>query len=129
MTAPQIDIVVLEQILIVWGLIAGRTMSVLGWGQIMSRFFRRAFLDCAVAVFVVRVATWLESSEIFFVNSATNVMSACVAVTSFDSVRVWSCCISVKSAALACTACTFSAYPLVFEVLDDLQVSLNARSK
>ena len=92
-------------------------------------FIRQAFLDCAVMSFAVRVATWLKSSKIVFVNSATEVLLACVAVAIFASARVWSCCISVKISALACAACTFAAYPLVFEVLDDLQVSLNDREK
>ena len=55
-------------------------------------FFRRAFSDCAVTSFVVKVATWLESSDIFFVNSATKVLSACAAFARFDSSRVWYCC-------------------------------------
>ena len=57
----------------------------------------------------MRVATWLDSSDIVFVTSATDVLSACVAVARFASARVWSCCISVKSAALDCAACMFSA--------------------
>ena len=59
--------------------------------------------------FAVRVATWLNSSDIVFVRSTTNVMLACVAVERFASARVWSCCISVKSAALDFAACTFAA--------------------
>ena len=101
-------------------------MAVLGQGRTMSRFFRQALLDCAVASFVVRVATWLDISDIVFVNSVTDVLSACVAVARFTSARVWSCCLLVKSATLDCEACTIDAYPLVFEVLDDLLVSLNA---
>ena len=92
-------------------------------------FSRREFLDCAVASFVVRSATWLEISEIVFVNSTTEVLSACVAVARFSSATVWSCYNSVKSAALACAVCIFAAYPSVFEVLDDLCVSLKALSK
>ena len=92
-------------------------------------FFRQAFSDCDAASFAVRVATWLESSKIVFVNGTTKVMSAYVAVARFASARVWSCCILVKSSALACAACTSDAYPLVFEVIDDLQVSLNTQAK
>ena len=77
-------------------------------------FSRREFLDCAVASFAVRLATWLEISEIVFVNSTTEVLSACVAVARFSSATVWSCYNSVKSAALACGVCIFAAYPSVF---------------
>ena len=76
--------------------------------------------------FAVRVATWLDSSDIVFVNSATEVLSACVAVARFARARVWYCCILAKRAPLDCVACTFAEYPLVFEVLDDILVSLNA---
>ena len=89
-------------------------------------FFRRTFSNFAVTIFVFRVANFLKSSEILFVNSATEVLSACFAVTRFASTRVWSCCILVKSAALAYADCTCAAYTLVFEVLDDIWVSLNA---
>ena len=92
-------------------------------------FFIRAFLACDVASFVVRWAIWLDSSDIVFVISATDVLSDCVAVARFASTRVWSFCVSVKSSALAYAACMFSAYPLVFEVLDDLQVSLKDPSE
>ena len=102
-------------------------MAVLGWGQTMSRFFSQEFLACAVASFAVWVATWLDSSDIVFVSSATDVMLACVPVARFASTRVCSCCTLVKSAALACAACTFAAQPSVFQVLDDLWVSLKAR--
>ena len=71
--------------------------------------FRRLFLERAVASFAVRVLTWVESSDIVFVNSVTKVLSACVAVAIFASARVWSCCILVKSSALACAARTFAA--------------------
>ena len=104
-------------------------MDVLGRGRMMYLFFRRAFLDCGIASFAVRVATCLENSKIVFVNSAAEVLLACVAVARFASARVWPCCISVKSAALTCVAFTFSEYPLVFKVLADLWVSLNARAK
>ena len=86
-------------------------------------------MECFVASFAVRIETWVESSAILFVNSATDVLSACVVVEIFASARVWSCCILVNRAALACADFTFAAYPLVFEVLDDLQVSLNALAK
>ena len=86
-------------------------------------------MDCDVASFAVMVATWLDSSEIVFVSRATEVLSSCVAVARFASSRVWSYCISVKSATLACAACTFAAYPLVFEVFDDLWVSLKDQTK
>ena len=126
MPAPRIDIAVLEQIIIGLGLIVGRTMFVL---EQFSDVFRRAFSECAVASFAVRIATWIESSEIAFVNSVTEVLPACVAVARFSRARVWSCCILVKIAALACLACTFAAYPSVFEVLDDIQFYLNALAK
>ena len=89
-------------------------------------FFRRAFSVCAVACFGVRVANWPKSSDIVFVNSATEVLSACVAVAIFSSANMWSCCILVKSTELACAVCKFAAYLSVFEVLDDLWVSLKA---
>ena len=94
-----------------------------------TNFSRRAFSDCAIVSFAVRVATWIDISEIVFVNSATEVVSACVAIAIFDSARVWSCYILAKIAALVCVACTFDTYTLVFEVLDDLQVSLKAWAK
>ena len=78
MPATQVDITVPEQILS-------------DWAKQCPDFFRREFLDCAVVSFALRVATWLDSSEIFFVSSATEVMSACVAVVRFASARVWSC--------------------------------------
>ena len=129
MPALRIDIVVPEQIFIGWSLINGRTMSVLSCGQTVSRFFRRAFLECAVDSFTVRVATWVDISDIVFVNIATEVLSDCVAVARFASTRVWSYCILVNSTALDCDDFTFSAYPLVFRVLDDLWVTLNALAK
>ena len=92
-------------------------------------FSSQAFLDCAVASFTVRLATWLDSSDIVFVSSKTDVMSDCVAFARFASARVWSCCISVKSSALACAACMFAAHPLVFEVLEDLRVSFKDIAK
>ena len=95
----------------------------------MSRSFRRAVSDCAVASFAGRVATWLDISKIIFVNRATEVLSACVSVARFTNARVWSYCISVKSTALACAACTFAEYPAFLEVLDDLWVYLKARAK
>ena len=98
-------------------------------GRARFRFFSGAFSDCAVASFADRVATWLDSSEIVFVSSATNVLLAYVSVAIFASARVWSCCILVKSAAMTCAACTFAAYPSVFKFLDDLQVTLKARAK
>ena len=69
---------------------------------------------------MVRLATWVESPDIVFVNSATDVLLACVAVVRFGSARVWSCFMSVNSAALNFADCTFAVYPSVFEVLDDL---------
>ena len=85
------------------------------------------FSNCAVASFAVRVATWLDSSEIVFVTIVTKVMLACVAVERFARARVWYCCILVKSAALACVMYTFATFPSVFEVLDDILVLLKAR--
>ena len=126
MPAPRIDIAVLEQIIIGLGLIVGRTISVL---EQFSDVFRRAFSECAVASFAVRIATWIESSEIAFVNSTTKVLSACVAIARFASASVWSLCILVKSATLACAGCTFAAYPLVFEVMHYISVSFIALVK
>ena len=91
--------------------------------------FQTFFLECAVLSFAVRVETWVESSVIVFVNSATQVLLACVTVSIFTSTRVWFYCISVNSAALTCEDCTFDAYPLVFKVLNDLWVFLNDLAK
>ena len=74
----------------------------------------------------MRVVTWFDSSAIVFVNSATNVLSSCVAVARFSSAMVWSWYISVNNDALVCVDCTLAAYPSVFEVLDYLWFSLNA---
>ena len=75
----------------------------------MSLFFTQAFLACDVASFAVRVATWLDSSDIIFVSSVNVVLLACVAVARFFSARVWSYCILVKIAALDFASCTFAA--------------------
>ena len=91
--------------------------------------FRRAFADYAVVDFAVRVVTWLEILEIVFFNSATENVSSCVAIAIFASARVWSCCILVKIAALACADFTLASYPSVFKVMDDIQVSLNTLAK
>ena len=77
----------------------------------------------------MRVETWVESSVIFFVNSSNDVLSACVAVAIFANAMVWSQCILVNNAALACTDCTLAEYASVLEVLDDLRVYLNALAK
>ena len=69
------------------------------------------------------------SSVIVLVKSTTDVLSACVVVAIFANAIMWSCCISVNNAALACADCTLAAYPLVFQVLEDLRVSLNALVK
>ena len=127
--ALQVYIAVPENILIRWGLITGRTMSVLGWGRTMSQFFRRAFSECTVAGFMVRLDTWVGSSLIVLVNSKSKFLPDCVTVAIFASTRVWSCYISVNSAACACADCTFSTYPLFFEVLYYLRVSLNALAR
>ena len=74
----------------------------------------------------VRVSTLLESSNIVFVNSTTEVQSDWVAVVIFASARVYYCCIWVKIAALPCVACTFAAYTLFLDVLDNLWNSLKA---
>ena len=92
-------------------------------------FFIRAFLACAVASFSVSSATWLDSSGIVSVISATDVLLACVAVAIFASVRVWSCCILVNSSSFAFAACTCATYPSVLEILEALLVSLKAQSK
>ena len=92
-------------------------------------FSIRAFSACNVASFAVISATWPDSSEIVYVSSATDVLSACVAVTRFASARVCSCCILVKISRFACAACTCAMYPLVLEVLEDLLVSLKDRAK
>ena len=91
--------------------------------------FIQVFSDCAIASFAVRVVTWDDSSANVFVNSATDVLLDCVLIARFASYMVWSCCISVKNAVLACADCTLAAYPLVFEVLDDLCVYLNTLAK
>ena len=91
--------------------------------------FIHAFLACAMASFAVSSATWLESSEIVFVSSANNVLSAYVAVVRFASARVYSCLISVNSYAFACASYMYAIYPLVLEFLEDLLISLKARSK
>ena len=105
----------------------------MGWdpyiGRTMSWFLRQALSDCSIARFAVRVATWVDISAIIFINIATGVLSACVDVARFTSAMVWSCCISLNNTALACADFTLSAYPLVFEVLEDLFVSLNAIGK
>ena len=92
-------------------------------------FFIRAFSACAVASFDLISAIWLEISEIVFVSSATDVLSASVAVARLASARVWSYCILVNSSSYACAACTCTTYPSVLEVLEDLLVSLKARAK
>ena len=51
-----------------------------------TNFFIRAFLECDVASFAVRVDN--DISAIVFVNSATKVLSVCVAVAIFASARV-----------------------------------------
>ena len=91
--------------------------------------FIQAFLAYVVASLEVRWATWLDISDIVFVRITTDVLSTCVAVAIFASARVWSCCISVRSSALACAACTCAAQPSIFEVLEDLWVSLKTRAK
>ena len=92
-------------------------------------FFILSFLACAVASFSVSSATWLDSSKIVFVSSATDVVLACAEVARFASARVWSCCISVNSSAFACAACTCDTHSSVLEVLEDLLVSLKAQAK
>ena len=57
--------------------------------------FRRAFYDCSVASFAVRVVTWVDRSAIVFINSATDFLLACVAVARFAIAMMWSCYISV----------------------------------
>ena len=42
---------------------------------------------------------------------------------------MWSCFIYVNNAALACADYALAAYPLVFEVLEDLNVSLKDLAK
>ena len=91
--------------------------------------FRQVFSDYAVASFAVGVFTSDDSFAIAFVNSATNVISACVAVVRFASAMVWSCCILVNNAALVSAYFTLAAYPLVLEVLYYLWISLNALLK
>ena len=72
----------------------------------------------------MRLEAWVEGSAIVFVNNETNVLLDCVAVAIFVSAKVWSCCILVNNDALDFADCTFASYPLVFEVLGDLRVSL-----
>ena len=66
---------------------------------------------------------------IVFINSATNVLLACVVVAIFASAMVCSCCISVNNAALNFVDCTLDVYPSVFEVIEDLRVYSNALAK
>ena len=73
--------------------------------------------------------TWDDISAIVFINSTTDVLSACVSVVRFFSATVWSCCILVNNATLACVYCTFDAYPSLFEILNDIRVSLNALAR
>ena len=99
------------------------------WPNNVQIFWEGRFVITPVTSFAGRVATWVESSAIVFVNIVTNVLSACVAVARFTSAMVWSCCISVNNAALACVDFTLAAYPSVSEVLEDLRVSLNTLVK
>ena len=92
-------------------------------------FFIRVFSACNLASFAVSSATWLDSSEIVFVSSATDVLSACVVVARFASARVWYCCISVNSSAFACALFTCATYPSVLGFLKGLLVSLKVRAK
>ena len=75
----------------------------------------------------LRWGWWLEliAPRFFFLNIATNVLSACFAVAIFASAVVWYCYISVNNVALACAYFTLVAYPSVFKVLEDLRFSLN----
>ena len=102
------------------------------WSAVVEQspdFLIRAFSSCAVVSFAVRWATCIDSSDIVFMRSATDVLSACVAVARFASARVWYYWILVKSATLACAACTCDTQPLVFEVLEGIQVSLKSQVK
>ena len=91
--------------------------------------FIHAFSACSVARFAVSSANWPDSSEIVFVSSATDVLSACVAVKGFACATVWSCYILVKIYAFSCSACLCATYPSVLEVLEVLLVFLKAREK
>ena len=64
------------------------------WLIDVSIFLIPVFPACAVACFAVRLATYLDSSDIVFVSSATDVLSASVAVVRFSR------------SALACALCT-----------------------
>ena len=90
---------------------------------------RRVFSDCSVESFAVREVTSIVRSAIVLVKSTTNFLSVCVAVARFANAIVWSCCITVNNAVLACADCTLAAYTLVFEVLEDLRVSLKDIAK
>ena len=46
-------------------------------------FLTRAFSACSVARFLESSVTWLESSEIVFMRSTSDILSACVAVARF----------------------------------------------
>ena len=65
----------------------------------------------------------MSALKSLLVKIASNVLSDCVAVAIFSNSIVCSCCISTNNATLACVDCTLTAYPLVFEVLEDLCVS------
>ena len=98
-------------------------------GAAACAFLRWAFSNCAVDIFAVKVVTLVDSSAIVFINIATDVLSACVGVATFASAMVWSFYVSVNKSALACADCALAAYLLVFEVLEDFRVSLNALVK
>ena len=53
-----------------------------------TAFYVRTFSAGAVAIFAVISATWIDSSEIVFVSSTTDVLSVCVAVARFASAWV-----------------------------------------
>ena len=74
----------------------------------------------------MRIVTRFDSSANIFFNITKKILSACVDVARFASAMLWSCYILVNKAALDCADCILAAYPLVFDVLDDLRVSLNA---
>ena len=107
---------------------------VIGWvtcvGQTISGYFETSALQLRRwNICTLGGDLCVVSCAIVLVKSGTDVLLDCVVVAIFDNAIVWSCCVNVNNAALPCVDFAFSTYPLVFEVLEDLRVSLNALMK